>query len=97
MGILEYVDYMTIICSPIVHYNGKDVFLVNVSLYDPEGSKYCGIQFPQKHLSYCEKFSREDIDELMAYLSEKEDELRNEAALLPPIPDDIPVEELGLI
>ena len=97
MGIKDYEEYIMVKCSPIVHYNGKDVFLANVSLLTEEGGKFCGIQFPQKHLSYCRGFTQEDIDELMDSLSEREEELRKEASLLPPLPEDIPLEELGLV
>ena len=98
MGIMDYEEKMMIKCSPIVNFNGKDVFLVNVSMLGGDGmGKFCGIQFPQRHLSYCKGFTKEDIDELMESLVSREEELRKEASLLPPLPDDIPVEELGFI
>lgn len=98
MGILDYEGTIMTKCSPIVHYNGKDVFLVNVSVLGSDGvGKFCGFQFPQRHLSYCKGFTQTELDELLEHLVKKEDKLRHEAELLPPIPDDIPIEELGLI
>ena len=88
---------MGINCSPIVNYNGNEVFLVNVSVMDEQGSKYCGIQFPQQHVSYNEGFSKEDVEDLIAFLSSKEEQLRHEASLMPPVPDDVPIEDFNLI
>lgn len=87
-------ECLKIRCSPIVQFNGKDVYMVNVSTwYEPGSSKVCGIQFPQKHLAYCEGFSREEVDELISYLGTQEEKLRNEASLMPPVPDDVPIED----
>ena len=100
MNISEYIDDISIKCSPIRHFNGKDVFLANASFMGEDGiGRYCGIQFPQRHVSYSRNFSKEDLEILIDYLAAKEEELRKEAESLPPDPPEIPEEELysGLI
>lgn len=97
MGKFDNEDNLMIKCSPVVKYNGNEVFLVNVSVNDENGSKYCGIQFPQQHVSYNEGFSREDVEELLSMLSRQEEQLRHEAELMPPLPDDVPLDDFDLI
>ena len=97
MGKIINEDCIMVKCSPIVHYNGQDVFLANVSVLTKDGGKYCGIQFPQNHLSYCRGFTQEELAEITETLSSREDELRKEAESLPPLAEDIPIEELGLV
>lgn len=97
MKMLRITKNYDIKCSPIVNFKGRDVFLVNVSLFDPERSKYCGIQFPQKHVSYRSGFSEDEVRRLIAILSQNEDNLWDEARIMLPLPDDIPLDDLGFM
>ncbi len=80
MSIAEFEDYMMITCSPIRKIKGIDTFLANISVvHDDFGATFCRIQLTQRHLSYNEGFSDEEISELFVKVIGLESELLEEA------------------
>lgn len=79
------LEWYSVHCSPILHFDGREVFLAYVSFMGEDRiGRWCGIQFPEKHLTYCRNFSEADIELIIDYLSAKEDNLWEEAHSLPP-------------
>ena len=83
-----------ITCSPTVSFKGRDVFLVNLSVRINGVSKFLGIQFPERYVSYCEGYTKEEVEELLSFLSEREDELKEISLVSPPLPSNYPREML---
>lgn len=59
------LEWYSVHCSPILHFDGREVFLAYVSFMGEDRiGRWCGIQFPEKHLTYCRNFSEADIEQI---------------------------------